>query len=86
MEGAILHCRSYALRAERKMGEMLKTAANNKTRATRGGDRKSKSHEGILIPTLADYSLSLKESAEAQLLAEMPADDFEVVPLNRGPW
>ena len=68
-EEAIRHCRSYALEAERKMGEMLLATSNDKTRKTRGGDRRSKSPEVTLKPTLTDLGLTKRESAEAQILA-----------------
>jgi len=68
-EEAIQHCRSYAFEAERKMGEMLAATAEDKSRTVRGGDRKSKSPEVTLKPTLSELGVTKRESAEAQKLA-----------------
>lgn len=73
-EEAILYCRSYALEAERKMGEMLRAAEKN---AGAKGIGKSAVPTGNRTPTLAELGLSKRESAEAQMLAALPADDFE---------
>jgi len=76
-EEAIKHCRSYALLAERRMGEMLKATE----RATGGwgignlavtaGDRK--------IPTLPELGISKRESVDSQTLASLPDTEFERV-------
>ena len=60
--------RSYALEAERKMGQMLK-----ETERADGGDaqRTRLRHVTESPPTLSALGLSKRESAEAQLLAEL---------------
>jgi N6-adenosine-specific RNA methylase IME4 len=78
-EEAIQHCRSYAMRAEIKLGEMLAATSEDRTRETRGGDRKSKSPEVTLKPTLSDLGLTKRESSEAQMLAGAAADKQEDV-------
>ena len=84
------------LRAGRRMGGLLGEMAENGEREGRGGDRKSKSHGGILI--LEDLGVSLKEQHELALVS-VPADadivegisqeefpeDFEVKAVA-GPW
>ena len=81
-EEAIQHCRSYALEAERKMGEMLKATERNKGAKGNPGGR------GAAIvylpgvstqPTIADLGLKFHESARAQALADLPAKDFEAI-------
>ncbi|MBM3840909.1 MAG: hypothetical protein FJ398_23735 [Verrucomicrobia bacterium] len=74
-EEAIQHCRSYALEAERKMGQMLRETE----RANAARDKKKAECPQGIPPTLKELGLSPKESAEAQLLAELPADDFEEI-------
>ena len=75
-EAAIAHCRSYALEAERKMGEML--AATDRAKAGRppklvtAGNRLSE-------PTITELGLSKRESAEAQKLAALPVVRFEAL-------
>jgi len=75
-EDAIQHCRSYALEAERKMGEMLLATE----RAKAGRPHKSVTARNQLSePTLKELGLSKRESAEAQLLAELHVADFEKI-------
>ena len=78
---AIQYCRSYALEAERKMGEMLK-----ETERARGALLVGRDIGGaprVLpkddSPTLADLGLTKKESSEAQMLADLPDDTFEAI-------
>jgi N6-adenosine-specific RNA methylase IME4 len=75
-EAAIQHCRSYALEAERKMGEMLvateRAKAGRPAKLVTAGDQFSE-------PTLSDLGLTKRESAEAQRLAAAPGEDFEAV-------
>ena len=78
-EEAIQYCRSYALEAERKMGEMLAATSEDRTRETRGGNRKSKSSGVTLKPTLSSLGLTKRESAEAQMLANIPRETFDKV-------
>jgi hypothetical protein len=74
-EAAIQHCRSYALEAERKMGEMLKATE----RAKPGPDKKDRLPEGTEPPTLAELGLTKRESSEAQMLADLPEAEFEEI-------
>jgi hypothetical protein len=60
---------------ERKMGQMLKEAAEDRSRQTRGGNRKSNLPADSLKPSLSDLGLSDKESAEAQRVAEMANEE-----------
>ena len=74
--------RAYALRAERKMGEMLKQTERAKGTRTTGGDKRSGGTVTLppeQAPTLADLGLSKRESAKAQRLAAIPAPLFEEV-------
>lgn len=74
-EEAIQYARSYALEAERKMGEMLKAterASGKRTDLVTTGDQVEK-------PTLDDLGISKRESSEAQLLATISLEEFEKV-------
>lgn len=75
-EEAITYCRSYALEAERKMGEML--IAGEKTGEVSTQQRKrSTVPSGNSAPVSAsDLGISRKEKAEAKMLAEIPDEDF----------
>jgi len=73
---AIQHCRSYELRAERRMGECLLETE----RATGAkGIGKSVVTNGDRTPKLSDLNITKRESAEAQLLAKLPVKMFEEV-------
>ena len=75
-EEAIQHCRSYALEAERKMGQMLIEGKAAGEVAKQG--RPKNLTAGKVIPTKCDdVGISWRESAEAQMLAELP-DRLEV--------
>ena len=66
--------RSYALEAERKMGQMLKETERAKGAMGNPGGRGAKlvrSQDVTAQPTLLTLGLSKRESAEAQLLAEL---------------
>ena len=67
-EEAIQYCRSYAMEAERRMGEMLAQTE----RAKGGGDQKSDHRLPPVTsdPTLSELGLTKRESAEAQMLAQ----------------
>jgi hypothetical protein len=52
-------------RAEIKLGEMLLVTAENKTRETRGGDRKSKSPNVTLKPTLEELGITKREASQS---------------------
>ena len=74
---AIQYARSYALRAERKMGEMLKAT----DRAVGGGDT-STGYRHVPVqeqPTLSELGVTKRESSEAQFLADLPEEKFEEV-------
>jgi len=72
--------RSYALEAERKMGQMLKETERAKGELKRGPVVTTRNHGAKLVrsqdvtaqPTLLTLGLTKRESAEAQLLAELP--------------
>lgn len=79
-EAAIAHCRSYALEAERKMGEML--ALTDRANAAR--DRKKAELPRVIPPpTLKEIGVSKRESAEAQKLAALPVVRFEALKLGK---
>lgn len=78
-EEAVQHCRSYALEAERKMGEMLRETERAKPPNPKP-PKERRSHDVTDdAPTLAALGISKRESAEAQMLAELPAEDFEKI-------
>lgn len=73
---AVQHAQSYALMAERKLGEMLKTDARKQGQY----ERTSKGNaDEPLPPSLSELGLTKKESSEAQILADLPEDDFREV-------
>jgi hypothetical protein len=75
-EEAIQYARSYALEAERRIGELLRETERHPP----GPDKQDRSPAVTdLPPTLADLGLSKKESSEAQLLAELPDEVFQQV-------
>lgn len=81
-EEAIQYARSYALEAERRMGEMLKQTERAKGAQAGGKKESSRGHytePRESAPTLAELGLSKKESSEAQMLADLPAEDFEAI-------
>lgn len=73
-EEAVQYARSYALEAERRMGELLKETERAKGAAVPGVGKRGAQGEPRCEdePTLAVLGLSKKESAAAQRLAEMP--------------
>src|SRR5260370_25628852 len=75
-EQAVRHCTSYALEAERKMGEML---AETELQHGARGIGKSGVTSRNSTPTLAGFGISKRESAEAQWLAAMPKKIFKDV-------
>lgn len=70
-----MKCYSYALAAERKMGEMLAA-----TERSKGGNpnltRSSKAH---VEPPLSELGVTRKESSNAQLLAKISDEEFKKV-------
>lgn len=76
-EEAIQYSRSYALEAERRIGQLLR-----ETERAKGGQPYQKSTSTTVAPvepTLSELGLSKRESAEAQVLAELPAETFEAI-------
>jgi N6-adenosine-specific RNA methylase IME4 len=73
-EKAVQHARSYALEAERKMGEMV--TVEMEAGRLRGPGRHPKSTDTEQLKT---FGLTRKESADAQRLASMPRETFEEV-------
>jgi N6-adenosine-specific RNA methylase IME4 len=67
------------MRAERRAGELLIEMSARKERATKGGDRKSKSQPATLIapPKLADLGINKTQSSRWQRLAAIDAVKFE---------
>lgn len=97
-EEAVQHARSYALEAERKMGEMLKekpAAKRQKAGPGRGKKTKTPSRENSSVqdaplfsddtPTLADLGITGHESKAAQFLADLPRPVFDAVKVRHGP-
>jgi N6-adenosine-specific RNA methylase IME4 len=77
-EEAINYAKSYALEAERKMGEMLRETK----RATGGQPYQGKSTGNTGEPvetTIHSLGLSKRESAEAQRLASLPEEKFQAI-------
>ncbi len=76
-EAAIQHCRSYALEAERKMGELLKATERAKGgRPEKTGSRRT---PVSVAPTLVELGVSKKESSLAQKLASIPEAKFREI-------
>lgn len=66
------------IRAERKVGELLKEMKVNGKRQGQGGNKIAKSDEAILVPrTLSDLGISPDQSSQWQKLAEIPEPQFE---------
>jgi len=81
-EEAVQYAKSYAVRAERKMGEMLQATERAKGARTVGGDKRSGGTVALLPedqPTLAELGITKKESADAQFLSKLPGEEFEKV-------
>jgi len=79
--------RSYALEAERKMGQML--AETERATGAPGpgrGKPRTKPVQGFTdaLP-LADLGLTRKESSRAQMLADLPDETFERVKSGESP-
>jgi len=71
---AIQYAREYAVRAERKMGEMLQATE----RADGGDAQRTRLHDATESPpTLTELGITKRESSEAQLLASLPENRFE---------
>jgi hypothetical protein len=79
-EEAIQYARSYALEAERKMGELL---AQTELQHGARGIGKSGVTPSNSTPTLAELGVSRRESAQAQELAEIPLETFEAIKVGK---
>jgi len=66
-----------ALWLERRAGELLAEAKENKERQSAGGDRKSKYKNDILIPTLSQINIDPIKSSKWQQIASIPQEQFE---------
>jgi hypothetical protein len=66
---AILYCRSYALEAERKMGQML--AETERAKAGRPPKLVTAGNQ-LSEPTLDELGLTKRESSEAQIVDNCP--------------
>ncbi|HHF51562.1 MAG TPA: hypothetical protein ENL46_02600, partial [Candidatus Aminicenantes bacterium] len=75
-EKAVLYAQSYALRAERKMGEMLKATERQKPGQWKQRLNGSQAGPFEIPPTLAELGLKKRESSRAQLIADLPEDIF----------
>jgi hypothetical protein len=77
-EEAVRYAKSYAIRAEIKLGELLKA-----TERAKGGQPYRKistpTQREEVEPSLKDLGISWKESSEAQLLASLPKEIQEEV-------
>ena len=71
---AIRYANSYALAAERKMGELIAEGQEAGIVATKGRPDKY-----TQVVYLKELGLSLKDSSNAQQLAELPEEIFEEV-------
>ena len=81
------HCHAYAIRAEIKMGEMLKATEGERARGAadgtpgpgRGKNAVPQRDRVLDTPTLADMGLSKKESSQAKMLAGLSKEKQEEV-------
>ena len=80
-EEAIRYARSYALEAERKMGQML--AETERAKGTQLAGRDIGGHVVLPpknnAPTLSELGLTKRDSADAQKLAELTQETFDEV-------
>ncbi len=82
---AIQHCRSYALDAERKMGEMLLSTQRHSGGKPGAKPNVTSAHRVLVTPssrptpTLKELGLSKKESSSAQKLAKLPQPQFDKI-------
>jgi len=81
-EEAIQYCRSYALEAERKMGEMLRKTPASTGRPGPGRGKKGVPASNALLgsaPTAEELGLTRKQRSEAKELSEMEQEIFEEI-------
>lgn len=80
-EEAIQYARSYALEAERKMGQLL-AETERAVGTDKGGRQYADSNQPLpsnAPPTLAELGLTKRDSAEAQKLADLPQETFDAL-------
>jgi hypothetical protein len=66
------------MRAERRVGELLREMAKTGARELgQGGNRRSRSLQGIVKPTLAQFGISGNQSSRWQMLASVSPAKFE---------
>jgi len=83
-EQAIAHCKTYAARAEVRLGELLIAGEKRGEVATTGHEptgakKKRVSYRHAHPATAADLGLSRKQKAEAKMLAGLPKDEQTAV-------
>ncbi len=80
-EEAIQYARSYALEAERKMGQLLRET-ERAVGTDKGGRQYVDSNHTLpsnAPPTLSELGLTKRDSSDAQALAALPDEQFEAV-------
>jgi hypothetical protein len=65
------------IRAERRVGELLKDMKQNGQRHSGHGDQKSESSHATPIQTLEDFGITRDQSSKWQQLADVPEQTFE---------
>jgi hypothetical protein len=78
-QDSILYCRSYALEAERKMGQILAETERAKPPGDNQHKKQDRSRHVTEAPTLDELGLTKRESADAQMLAELPQAEFDKI-------
>lgn len=85
-EAAVQHAKSFALEAERKMGDMLKATERAKGAREPGVGRRGKKNavtRGDRVPgnppTLRAMGIGKQEAAEARMIATLPRVTFEAL-------
>lgn len=73
-------CAEIRIRAERRLGQMLKEQKENNGMA-KPGPKIDQSHDGteLITPTLADMGITKNMSSRAQTIASVPEEQFEEV-------
>jgi 16S rRNA G966 N2-methylase RsmD len=74
-EEAVQYARSYALDAERRMGQIITETELNKGAVSSKIDAVTRSNR-VKLPKLSDFGLTKRDSAEAQKLARIPEEKF----------
>lgn len=76
-EKAVQYARSYALEAERKLGEML--AKTERNTGAKGIGKSAVKGDDRTPPKLSDLGLTKQESSRAQKLARLPQEKFDSI-------